>query len=292
VIDAGNPAPLGFLDSTTDLTGKPRVVHGRRDIGAFEYQFLPPVAAITQDLTTATIGQTVHFKGDSSGDPDRGDTLTFDWSTDDGTTGNGSALGHAFTVVGSHTIKLTVTDPTGLSDSTTATVSVTAPGGGPGGGSGAGGPGGGGQGGPGGPNSVATIALSSLTESATTWRLGNKLATITRRPKPPIGTTFSFKLGATAKVNFVFAHTATGRIQGRGCAAPSRANRRARSCRRTLTDATLTFNGHSGTNRVHFEGLLSASRRLRPGGYSVAVTASNDNAQASLTRTLSFRIVR
>ncbi len=133
LIDAGNPAALGFLDSPTDLAGQPRVVHGRRDTGAFEYQFRPPVAAITQDLSTATIGQTVHFNGDSSGDPDRGDTLTFDWKTDDGTIGNGSSLGHAFTTAGIHTINLTVTDPTGLSDSTTATVSVTAPGGGGGG---------------------------------------------------------------------------------------------------------------------------------------------------------------
>ncbi len=90
----------------------------------------------------------------------------------------------------------------------------------------------------------------------------------------------------------MFTHTASGRIQARRCAAPNRANRRRHACRRTVTDGALTFNGHAGTNRVHFEGLLSASRRLRPGRYSVAVTASNDNARPSLTRTLSFAIVR
>ncbi len=40
LLDAGNPAALGVDESATDLGGSPRVVNGRRDIGAFEYQ--PP----------------------------------------------------------------------------------------------------------------------------------------------------------------------------------------------------------------------------------------------------------
>jgi hypothetical protein len=45
LIDAGNPAALSVDESTTDLGGQPRVVNGRRDIGAFEYQPPAPTPA-------------------------------------------------------------------------------------------------------------------------------------------------------------------------------------------------------------------------------------------------------
>lgn len=53
LIDAGNPAPLGVDESITDLAGVPRVVDGRRDIGAFEYQPPTPVSGGGETATTA-----------------------------------------------------------------------------------------------------------------------------------------------------------------------------------------------------------------------------------------------
>jgi len=153
-LNTGNPAALGLLDSTTDLAGQPRVVGGRRDIGAFEYQHQPPTASIAQDLTSAITGQPVHFNGTGSADPDPGDTLSYSWSFDDGAKASTPTVQHAFTTAGAHVVQLTVTDPTGLSASASASVHV------------------------------AALTLSSLTQSHVTWALGKGLATITRKSKP------------------------------------------------------------------------------------------------------------
>ena len=124
-VNAGNPAVLGLLDSTTDLAGQPRVVGGRRDIGALEYQHQPPIASIAQDLTSAITGQPVTFTGGGSSDPDPGDTLSYSWSFDDGTNASTSTVHHAFANAGTHVVHLTVIDPTGLSASASASVHVT-----------------------------------------------------------------------------------------------------------------------------------------------------------------------
>ncbi len=42
LVDAGTPGALGAGESTTDLDGLPRLVDGRRDVGAFELQPAPP----------------------------------------------------------------------------------------------------------------------------------------------------------------------------------------------------------------------------------------------------------
>ena len=38
---------------------------------------------------------------------------------------------------------------------------------------------------------------------------------------------------------------------------------------------TLTFAGHSGTNRVAFQGRISAAKKLKRGRYTLAITATN-----------------
>ena len=54
LIDAGDPAAAEGSDSATDISGHPRILGGRRDIGAFE--FLPP-AAIAPGTTPTTSAQ-------------------------------------------------------------------------------------------------------------------------------------------------------------------------------------------------------------------------------------------
>lgn len=139
---------------------------------------------------------------------------------------------------------------------------------------------------------VAVPTLTAVSQKHSTWRAGGKLATIGRaRHKVPVGTAFSFTLNTPAQVSFTFTQSLTGR-KGKGkCVASTRKNRRAHSCKRTVTIGVLSFSGRGGANTVSFQGRLSKSRKLRPGRYMVQIVAS-DSAGHSATQRLSFTVVR
>jgi hypothetical protein len=110
-------------------------------------------------------------------------------------------------------------------------------------------------------------------QSATVWRRGGKLAGIAARR--PVGTDFTFALDQAATVSLRFTTT-----------------RKARGGRkRTATAGALTLPGHAGTNRVHFEGRISRGKRLKPGRYTVQITAANAAGQRTTAKALTFRIV-
>ena len=106
-------------------------------------------------------------------------------------------------------------------------------------------------------------------QSARRWSEGNRLARISRA-KPPTGTTFSFSLNEQATVTFNFTQRAGGR---------------------TTTVGTLTFTGHSGTNRVAFQGRISPRKKLKPGRYTLVITATDSAGARSAPKSLSFSIV-
>ena len=57
-----------------------------------------------------------------------------------------------------------------------------------------------------------------------------------------------------------------------------------------MTVAALTLAGHAGTDRVRFEGRYSAAKKLKPGRYTLQLTASA-NGLSSTPRSLTFTIV-
>ena len=114
-------------------------------------------------------------------------------------------------------------------------------------------------------------AVQQVRQSTMRWREGNRLAHISRA-KTPTGTTFSFSLNEEATVTFSF----TRRVRGR----------------RTATAGTLTFTGHSGTNKVAFEGRISSVKKLKPGRYTLVITATNSAGVRSAPKSLSFTIVK
>ena len=140
-----------------------------------------------------------------------------------------------------------------------------------------------------------TIAptITAAHESASRWREGNKLAQISRRKKkPPVGTTFKFTLNEQASVTFSFTMKAKGRKVGGKCVTENRRNAKRRSCQRTATAATLSFTGHSGQNKVVFQGRVSRAKKLKPGRYTLVITATNGAGQKSAAQKLSFTIVK
>jgi len=72
------------------------------------------------------VGKTIYFYSTGTYDPD-GDPLSYKWSFGDGSTATGKSPGHKYSSPGTYTVKLTVTDPDGLSDSDTTTCTVTQP---------------------------------------------------------------------------------------------------------------------------------------------------------------------
>ncbi|GAA2726846.1 PKD domain-containing protein [Cellulomonas aerilata] len=81
-----------------------------------------PTAAFTSAVDA--LGVTVD--GTASSDPEGG-ALTFAWEFGDGATGTGPTAAHTYAVDGTYTVRLTVTDAAGGTDTEQATVKVAAP---------------------------------------------------------------------------------------------------------------------------------------------------------------------
>ncbi len=82
-----------------------------------------PTASIVAAPTSGTVPLVVNFDGTASTDPD-GTLVSYVWDFGDGATGTGSVLSHTYTVPGTYTASLTVTDDSAATD--VATVAITA----------------------------------------------------------------------------------------------------------------------------------------------------------------------
>lgn len=135
--------------------------------------------------------------------------------------------------------------------------------------------------------------LRDVAESHRSWREGNALARISRRRRTvPVGTTFSLALNVPAEVSFRFAIAHPGRRVGGRCVAANGRNRRRARCTRSTIVATLSFAGHSGVNRVAFQGRVSRTKKLPPGRYTLSISTSNSAGASSAPSSLRFTIVR
>ena len=131
-------------------------------------------------------------------------------------------------------------------------------------------------------------ALTELGQSASKWRRGQKQAKISRAP---VGTTFSFNLSKAATVKLAFTQKASGRKVRGACKAPTPSNASKRRCTRTILAGTLSLPGHSGLNKLRFQGLLPNGKSLKVGSYTVALTARDAGGLQSAAHSLSFSII-
>ena len=130
--------------------------------------------------------------------------------------------------------------------------------------------------------------VSGLRQSAKTWRVGPKLAHITARK--PVGTSFSFTLNQSASVTFAFSRQLSGRKVKGSCRRLTAGNHAGPHCKLSAAAGKLVFAAHHGVNKVSFAGRISPSRKLSPGRYTLAVTATAAGKR-SKTRTIGFTIV-
>ncbi len=106
-----------------------------------------------------------------------------------------------------------------------------------------------------------------------------------------MGTTFSFSLNVAATVKLQFTQSVAGHIVGGRCLAKGKHRAKARRCTLKLTRGTLGFAAHAGAEQVRFQGLISKARRLRPGRYTVRITATGAGGTRSKAASLSFTIL-
>lgn len=110
--------------------------------------------------------------------------------------------------------------------------------------------------------------LTNVKQKHRRWRESNRQPTIASA-RAPLGTTFQFAVNEAASVSFAFQQ----RVHGR-----------------TATRGTLTFHAAAGNRTVRFGGRISKRSKLRPGSYSLLITATANGKSA--TRTLKFTIAK
>jgi DNA-binding beta-propeller fold protein YncE len=275
---------------TLSAKSPPSVTAGHTPWGVVATPDQGPSASFSSSAAPA--GSPTTFNGAASSDPD-GTVSSYSWSFGDGTTGSGAAPTHIYAVPGTYTVTLQVTDDAGCSAaevftgqtaycsasghgvaSALVTVppapAVLAP-----------------------PTTRIVLAPPKITgahQSASRWREGHKIVQVSRRP--PVGTTFSFSLNEFATVSFAFTHQIGGRRVGRHCVTQTGRNRHRPACRRNVTAATMSFPLHPGRNKLVFQGRVTHSRTLRPGRYTLIMTATNSAGAKSNRVSLTFTIVR
>jgi len=82
-----------------------------------------PVASFTESAQAISLGESIHFDGSGSSDPD-GTITSYAWTFGDGTTAAGVAADHVYSEEGTYTVTLTVTDNDGASSSVFAEMTV------------------------------------------------------------------------------------------------------------------------------------------------------------------------
>lgn len=134
------------------------------------------------------------------------------------------------------------------------------------------------------------IQISSPSETHKKFRVSHnpKLAQISEK-LAPIGTKFKFTLNGAAKVRFDFTEPGSGRKVSGKCVAKTKHNKHKAKC--ALTAGSLTLSGHAGTNTVTFKGWLSHSKKLKPGHYTLLLTAITPGV-GKTSRKLNFTVVK
>ena len=87
---------------------------------------ISPTSKASVTSTDVKVGESISFDGSASIDPD-GTITSYEWNFGDANTASGAIVSHTYTRSGTYTVKLTVTDDGGLTDTDTITITVETP---------------------------------------------------------------------------------------------------------------------------------------------------------------------
>jgi hypothetical protein len=273
----GDVLGVGISASGTTVTGgAPFHTVGSQARQGAAYVFGPPptiTLSAPANGATYTQGQTV--AASYSCGPPPGTTIT----RCAGPVADGSAIDT--TTLGQHTFTATATDADGITATQTATYSVapppaTKP---PGRATGR-------------RHASPSPLITALRQSAAFWREDSARRLTRFAKKVPVGTTFSFHINQQAHIKLAFRKQTNGRdVRGR-CVAQTANNEHESRCTRMVDAGTLRLSAQPGAHKIHFDGRVSRTRKLKPGRYALTIVATNSAGHPSNPRTLKFTIVR
>jgi hypothetical protein len=271
LIDAGRPGSLAAGEFAADADGDPRIVGGRRDVGAFEYQRRPPLVSASAAATTAIIGQAVSFSGSATA-PEPGDALVSDqWSFDDGAlVPAGTMATHAFSTPGTHTATLTATDLLGISSQASVTVTVLPS-----------------------PLPISPCSclgskarISHLSLSPKAFRAARLGSSVTHRAHA--GSAVHLTLSKAGTVDFTVERLLPGFLDGGKCLAHPHGRPATRCTRRSTVHGDFIGTMTAGMHSLRFTGRLSG-KALPPGNYLLLATVAGSGGAPV---TAAFKIIR
>jgi hypothetical protein len=188
------------------------------------------------------------------------------WSFGDGASASGTSVTHTYTTAGTYEVTLHSADTLGNVTSTTGEVTIA--------------------------SAPATPAAPTPTPAVPTIAAADQSASIlSYAGKRPVGITFSVALNEQATVSFSFLQRSIGRMVSDKCVAKTSRNADREACKRGTVAGVFSFAGQPGTNTVVFDGRIPHSKKLKPGRYTLVITATNAAGQHSIPRSLSFTIV-
>ena len=128
--------------------------------------------------------------------------------------------------------------------------------------------------------------LTNVHESHRDWR---ERSSRSSKHHAPTGTTFSYTLNEPATLRLAVTQKHAGRQHAHRCVAGTKKTRPKPRCTRTVTIAKLMAAGHAGPNHRFFKGRITRSKTLRPGSYTLVITARAFGS-TSRPRRLTFTI--